>query len=546
MDHFQVGRRPHLVSATVITVVVAQLLAVTGIVAGRWAGLPLWMAAAASILVGAAMFVRISGRIPVEWAYATICFASNRRVDIGGTEDFRSTGDTVGLHWIDGQALAVVEVLPGGSWTRITRSACDSREYLPLTALAGCLEQHDVALSGIDVLTHGTRSASDTPAARVYDELIGPLPAAAQRTVWLVLRFDPAANHASVARRGGGIDGASRTLSVAARRVVRTLADAGCRSRILSAAEVESVCIRICRGVHPDSMSQAWGGVPLDDVYDVGNAVDRRHLSRSLLTGLWSVPSLGTTVCLRLRPGRRPGTVRVGASFRRTTRTAPRRLRMRGLISAQGRHRDSLLAHLPVASPGLDAVAPLGEIAAARLDGLRLPVTGCGQLVGSDRDGNAVTAQLVGPAVTDARVAGTLHLAQQVVFRAVATGARVVVHTDRPHAWTALTASVAAPERLCLADETSLPHTGFDAVVVDGVPAPPVPAGATTVHVSSDPHTWSPLTPDVSIVQPEVTGDRVVLTIGDQSIELALVTIAAETAFVGRSSGVSPRPVGAS
>ncbi|MFF2109477.1 type VII secretion protein EccE [Rhodococcus koreensis] len=38
-----------------------------------------------------------------------------------------------------------------------------------------------------------------------------------------------------MARRGGSEDGASRAITIAASRVVRALADSGCRARILTA-----------------------------------------------------------------------------------------------------------------------------------------------------------------------------------------------------------------------------------------------------------------------------------------------------------------------
>ncbi|QCQ92156.1 type VII secretion protein EccE [Rhodococcus sp. SGAir0479] len=547
MDHFRAGRRPYRAAVTVTTVVVAQLLAAGICLLGLWAGLPLWAAGPPALVVGAAMFVRIGGRPPVAWMLAAWRFALDRRPGIGEGTDFRAPGETVGLRWIDGQVLAVVELLPAprGGWSRVDRDTCASPDRVPLAALARCLEQNDVTLSGIDVVSHGSRSVAGTAAADVYDALVGPLPAAARRTVWVVLRFDPSTNGASVARRGGGTDGASRTVAVAARRVVRTLADGGCRARILSAAEIESACARICRGVHPDTMRRQWDHVPLAGAFDVGNAVDPRHLSRALLTGLWSVPGLATTTAVRLRPGRAADEVRVGVSFRRTTPAAAPRLKVRGLISAQGTHRESLLAHLPASSPHLDDLVPFGDITADRLDTFGLVAVGCGQLIGSDGDGKAVTARIAGPGVTEVHIAGEHYLARQVVFRAVATGSRVLVLTDRPHAWAELVDAVRAPMRLRLGAGSSWTETGFDTVVVDGVPVPPSRAGVTTVHVHREPGTLPRTTPTVSIVQPGACGDHVVLAAGGERIDLTLVTIAAETAFVGRPVGAAPRPVAA-
>ncbi|MFC0451182.1 hypothetical protein ACFSUH_13480 [Rhodococcus jostii] len=44
--------------------------------------------------------------------------------------------------------------------------------------------------------------------------------------------------------------------------------------------------------------------------------------------------------------------------------------------------------------------------------------------------------------------------------------------------------------------------------------------------------------PDLSIVQPNALGDRILLSTGRTSIELMLVTSSSETAFIGRPRAV--------
>lgn len=542
MDHFRAGRRPYTAAAALMTtVVVAQSVGAAVCLLALLAGVPSWAAVVAAAVVGGALFTRVGGRFAVAWIGTVLGLIGTRRPTIGRTTDFHAASETVGLHWIAGQVVAVVELLPpSGHWTRVTRERVDSPDHLPVAALAACLNQHDVTLGGIDIVAHGSRAVTGTPAAEVYDNLVGPLPAVARRTVWVALRFDAAADGASVARRGGGEEGAARTVAVAARRVVRALGDAGYASRILPAADVESAAALICRGVHPDAMDQQWSHVPLQGLCNTGNAIDPRHLSRELLTAVWAHPGVGTTVTVRLRPAADKDSVLVGAAFRTTTRAVPSRgLRHPGLISMQGRHRDALVAQLPVSSPDLDHLTPLRATDPAHLDRLHLPVAGCGQLVGSDAQGHAVAIRLSGPGVRDVLVDGELYLAQQVVFRAVGTGARVLVHTDRPHAWTTLVEAIGAPKRLRLAHGSAWAETGFDTLVVDGPPAPPARPGVTTVHVqpTAAPASATAPTVDVSILQPGASGDRVILTTGGRSIDLALVTISSETAFLGR-----PRP----
>ncbi|QBJ95517.1 type VII secretion protein EccE [Rhodococcus sp. ABRD24] len=541
MDHCRVGRRPRSAAVLVATIITGEALAVLVACLALSAGSAVWAAVVAGILVGALPFARFGGRPVLSWAENGWRYLRDTRPDSGRTVDFRAPGQSVGLHWSGGQVLAVVELIPPSrSLTRITREGFDSPGQLPVTTLAQCLEQHDVTLSGIDVLSHGRRSAPGIPAADVYDTLIGPLPAIAQRSVWVVLRFDAADNAASVARRGGGEEGASRTVTVAATRIVRAIADAGCHSRILTASEIEAVAARLSHGVSPADMGQEWSHVPTPGAHNVGNAIDPRRLTRELLAAVWAAPGLDTTVAIHLRPGRASQSVRVGATFRRTTRTLPGRLGLRGLVSMQGRHRDGLLSQLPTAPPELDGIAPMTEVDPRTLDALCLPVSGCGQLIGSDSDGHAVSARITGPGVSNVHVAGELYLAQQIVFRAVATGARILIHTDRPHAWAPLVDAVATPDLLRIAggpawsDTGSWSDTGFDTILLDGIGAPPARAGVTTIHLSSDPGLRLSATTDVSIVQPGAGGDRVVLTAGEHRVELVLVTIPSETAFIGR------------
>lgn len=54
---------------------------------------------------------------------------------------------------------------------------------VPLAILARCLRQHDLDLDSIDVISHGARCHGDGRIAEIYDDVLGPLPAAARRKV---------------------------------------------------------------------------------------------------------------------------------------------------------------------------------------------------------------------------------------------------------------------------------------------------------------------------------------------------------------------------
>ncbi|WP_145830791.1 hypothetical protein [Actinoplanes teichomyceticus] len=76
---------------------------------------------------------------------------------------------------------------------------------------------------------------------------------------------------------------------------------------------------------------------------------------------------------------------------------------------------------------------------------LVLPTAWAGLTVGRNRYGHPVLIRLFRPEHTRALMIGGMRCAQLVVFRAMAVGARVLVRTDRPHAWEPFVRGTATP-----------------------------------------------------------------------------------------------------
>lgn len=520
---------------------IAIVIAITAAAFG--ASVPIAIAVAVAVALGALALVRVAKRSLLEWLRIAYRFRRRTTYRIGDTVDFRSPdGRSLGLYWEGSRVVAVVEVLPPvGGVTAISRADIDATHLMPLPDLARNLVQHDIALAGIDIVSHGYRSRSGTPAGGVYEQLIGPLPATAVRTVWLAIRFDALECPDAVARRGGGTDGAARAITVATQRIVRALDEVGCRSRILTAPEIREAVLQITAGSDPRNIEHTWRFARLGENVNVGSAIDPKALSSELLARLWVSPSRGTTTVVRLRPGPAANTVSVGAAWRSTSRTLPDPVKIPGTVTVNGRHRDAVLAHLPIAVDGLDDVVGRRDIAVNELTRLRLPTAGCGQLIGSDAQGNGIATRLVGSGISTVYLAGELYLAQQAVFRALAIGARVLVRTDRPHEWEAMQAKVASPERFRVVTESQYSDAGFNATLVDGVVAPPPHAGVTTMYLTADPADWPDRRADVSLRQPGANGSRVILHSGASTVELNLVSIPRETAFIGRPQAARRR-----
>ncbi|MFF0635550.1 type VII secretion protein EccE [Nocardia sp. NPDC004151] len=537
------GGRPGRISVT--NLVWAQLAGLVVLIVAMVCGLAWWGALALGIVVGLVLLLPLGKRTLSDWIATRGRFRARRGHPPAHTIDFRaSDGRPLGLYRDGSRVVAVVEVLaPKGGLTRLGRATVHATHLLPLPELAKSLTQHDILLSGIDIVSHGFRSRSGTPAGAIYESLLGPLPATAHRTVWLAIAFDPVTCPDATARRGGGLPGAYRAVTIATERVVRVLEDGGCAARLLTAPEIRQAALQVTAGVDPGQLTQHWRYAELGNSVNIGAAVDPRQLASDLLAQLWVPASRGTTVAVKLRPGRSTDTVRIGAAWRRTSRELPE-LPVRHMISMNGRHREGLLAHLPFAVPGLDDTAPAELREIDELGTLHLPSAGCGQLLGSDDDGNGVAIRLVGQGISSVYVAGELYLAQQLIFRALAVGERVLIRTDRPAAWQQLVTTIGNPERLALAVETHQSDADFTATLVDGVLAPAPHAGLTTVYLTSDPLGWPGAAPDLSVHQPGASGNRIILRTGVTEVPLTLVSIPRESTYIGRpraAAAVTPQ-----
>ncbi|SNT44519.1 type VII secretion protein EccE [Rhodococcoides kyotonense] len=524
---------------------VSALSAATAVALGISPAVAIWSLAVIAVLP----FVAVAGRGVIDWLWTIARFVGRRVPDFGSTTHrTENDGRSFGVHWHGRQATCVLELAPPrGVVTKLGRSEARTDSLIDLAVLAECLRQHDISLSGIGVVSHGTRTDSGSPATDVYERLIGPLPAVATRRVWISVSLDIGSNRLAIDARGGGRTGAARAIGIATERVSRALAGSGTNSRVLTSADIGSMASTLCRGVDADALTESWSAAPLPGVSTTGYGLDARRLDSAVLADVWSVPSVSTTVSLRLTPGTGPDTVRVDGECRFVSRGPRPAPHIPGAVSMNGRHRESLLTSLPLGITAFGHEQPVREMSYERIGRLRLPVSGCGQLVGSDIAGLGIAVRVHGPDLATVLVSGELYLAQQVVFRAVATGARILIRTDRTHAWAPLVDSVATPDRLSIEGGPFRTDVGFDVVVHDYVDAS-LPAdrrphdGVTTMILTEHlPRTPMP-DPDLSIVQPGATGDRVFVRTGSADIELVLVTIAQETAFIGRPRSVRPVP----
>ncbi|WP_330233003.1 type VII secretion protein EccE [Nocardia sp. NBC_00508] len=463
-------------------------------------------------------------------------------------------GGSYGMRW-DGTRLITVlriDAQPRGV-TLLSPSGLNTGEMVPLPEIARCLHQFDIGLASIDVISTGSRTSDAGQVARLYEQILGPLPAVAHRTVWVVLRLDPLANAPAVDRRGGGSTGTLRSAIVATRRVANRLAARDLTVSVLSAAEITSAVHELTRGAALDRLTETQHGVEHDGIHSAVYRMAPEALGPRGLAEVWATPSLATTVTLRLRQATGtttrphdagPATIAVTATVRFDSRVRPLDVHIPGLLPMSGKHRRALLQYLPVDTQGpqlpIDSYLGTPE----SLADLFTPITGCGQVIGADSSGQGVALPLVGQYVRRVEIIGALLIAKQVILRAIALGATVVVHTNRHDAWRSMVAYVDAPHSLSLASwsagsqQASL-HRSATVFVYDGIPPSTHHSDATVVALRSETDGAEPFDADVTLIEDPETANLVTVRTATGTATVYMVATPAEMNYLGTPIALS-------
>ncbi|MDL9935651.1 type VII secretion protein EccE [Gordonia sp. ABSL1-1] len=439
--------------------------------------------------------------------------------DIPTGDDRSATGaravSTIGTRWTGRTLITMLRIAPPATILTTlgpghTAVADDTGQTIPLDVLADCINPYDIRLSSIEVVSHGRRIGGIGRAADVYARTVGPLPATARRSVLIVLRLDPLDCPDAVARRGGGGTGALRTATIATRRVAKRLTEAGLHVRPLTAAQITAVTAELLDGTDLDTVTESWtslrgsatGGGPATHL--TTGSVEPAQLVAAL-SAPWPAGPISVTTVLAMRHDSRGGLELRGVIRTATpaqTSTTPIGLPA-GVRRLDGHQFDALVAGLPIetTAPIERMVAPVTGARASQITReLRLPAAGCGQLVGADRAGQGIAIRLIGADIAHVVLAAEFALTAQVVLRAVAIGAHVVVHSRRPQDWAPVIATVADLGALSLSTDRIPGRGALRAVVADGVDIPAPPPGTTRITVLPPGTAGRPPTDDIAPV----------------------------------------------
>jgi hypothetical protein len=258
---------------------------------------------------------------------------------------------------------------------------------------------------------------------------------------------------------------------------------------------------------------------------------------------LWTIPSYSTTLCISLRRDETHDLVKIRGLVR-VDSYGRSQIHLHGLEDLPGQQFSALVSTLPVPQPK----HPVGRWAYGggemTLANLAIPASGCGQVIGADEEGRAVALPLFGPQIARVEICGGLRLAQQVLLRSLALGARVRVHTNRPAAWRDMVEQVGDRSLMWVADfgRGSIQagtERNYSVEVFDGLAADSVRVGVTTM-VLQPPGSAPSTTFDVALELLDVAAATVKVSTRAESAVVTMVATDEELRFIKTSLDAGP------
>ncbi|OBI46405.1 type VII secretion protein EccE [Mycobacterium kyorinense] len=198
----------------------------------------LWAGVALAVLVVLAAVVTIRGRRITGWIAALNSWRRRHRSApnppsepaVGATV---MPGDHVAVRWQDDHLVSVIELIPRPfTPTVILNGEAKTDDVVDTELVEQLVAAHCPDLEA-DVVSAGYRVGKTAPANVVglYQQVIGPYPAPANRRTWIVLRADPETTRRSAQRRAAGLAGLARYLVASTTRIADQLASHGIDAR---------------------------------------------------------------------------------------------------------------------------------------------------------------------------------------------------------------------------------------------------------------------------------------------------------------------------
>lgn len=261
----------------------------------------LWVGITLAVVIAIVAVLTVRGRRLSGWITAVFSWRRRHRTGphlpsepaVGATV---MPGDHVAVRWQGDYLIAVIELIPrpftptvivGGK--ALTDDTVDTRLVEQLVA-AHCPDLE------ADVVSSGNRVGKVAPASLVglYEQVMGPYPAPANRRTWIVLRADPEHTQKSAQRREAGVSGLARYLVASVTRIADQLASNGIDARCGRSFDAFD------RGTEVSFERETWSAIKGRSTFTSAyNAPGGPDL-------WWSARADHTVTRVRLRPGSAP------------------------------------------------------------------------------------------------------------------------------------------------------------------------------------------------------------------------------------------------
>jgi type VII secretion protein EccE len=263
----------------------------------------LWLGITLAVVIALAAAVTIRGRRLTGWVAAVFSWRRRHRnvPDLPSEPAVGATvmpGDHVAVRWQDGYLVSAIELVPRPftptvivSGQAYTDDVVDTRLVQELVA-AHCPDLE------ADVVSAGYRVGKTAPASLVglYEQVVGPYPAPANRRTWILLRAEPEHTRKSSQRRASGVAGLARYLVTSATRIADQLASNGIDARPIRSFDDLDRATEI--SFERETWSAIKGRSTFTAAYSAAGGPDV----------WWSARADHTITRVRIRPGAAPTT----------------------------------------------------------------------------------------------------------------------------------------------------------------------------------------------------------------------------------------------
>jgi type VII secretion protein EccE len=198
----------------------------------------MWLAITLAVLIAIATTLTVRGRRVTGWIAAVFSWRRRHKVPpaapsapaVGATV---IPGDHVAVRWQGEHLISIIELVARPfTPTVIVSGEAFTDDVLDTQLVEQLISTYCPDLEA-DVVSAGYRTGKTAPSSLValYEQVVGPYPAPANRRTWIVLRAKPEETRRSALRREEGVAGLARYLVASTTRIADHLASNGIDAR---------------------------------------------------------------------------------------------------------------------------------------------------------------------------------------------------------------------------------------------------------------------------------------------------------------------------